>query len=114
MLDTDIPAADRLAALEDASRWPSTGRLRHVGSAAGLTDLLVRLADVVDGVRLHLAVLAVDLPVLTAQVLPALGAAGLHRAPRPGHTLRDTLGVGRPANRFAVAAATDASGQHHD
>ena len=108
VLDTDVSAADRLAALDGASRWPPTGRLRHVGSAAGLTDLMAWLAELVDGIRLFPAVHAVDLPVLTAQVLPALAAAGLHRAPRSGHTLRDTLGLARPANRFAVPAATDA------
>ncbi|GAA2010979.1 hypothetical protein GCM10009839_01200 [Catenulispora yoronensis] len=108
VLDADVPAEDRLAALEAASHWPETGRLRHVGPAAELTELLIGLAEVVDGVRLHPAVLAVDLPVLTAEVLPALAAARLHRAPEPDRTLRDTLGLARPANRFAAAATTDA------
>lgn len=61
----------------------------------------------VDGVRLHPAVLAADLPVLAADVLPALAAAGLHAPPVPGATLRTTLGLPHPANRFAaVASAT--------
>ncbi|WP_211265625.1 hypothetical protein [Actinacidiphila oryziradicis] len=50
--------------------------------------------------------LAVDLPVLAERVLPKLAAAGLRRAPRPGGTLRETLGLPRPANRFAAATAT--------
>ena len=111
VLDTpDRSAADRLAGLdaEAGAPWPTSGGLRHVGSAAELTALLARLAGTVDGVRLHLAVLAVDLPVLTAEVLPALAAAGLHRAPRPGDTLRTTLGLTRPANRFAAPATTSA------
>lgn len=110
VLDTDVPAAERLAALDGSGSgpWAPSGRLRHVGSPAALVELLTRLAEVVDGVRLHPAVLAADLPVLAAQVLPALAAAGLHRAPRPGDTLRSTLGLPRPANRFAAAATTSA------
>ncbi|WNI20785.1 LLM class flavin-dependent oxidoreductase [Streptomyces sp. ITFR-16] len=109
VLDADAPAADRLAALNEAADWPETGRLRHAGSPQDLVDLLRELAASVDGVRLHPAVLAVDLPVLAAQVLPALAAAGLHRPPLPGATLRDTLGLPRPANRFAAPAAAHSS-----
>lgn len=108
VLDTDrASAAERLARLDAATPWPATTALRHVGSADALVDLLERLADVVDGVRLHPAVLAVDLPILTAKVLPALDARGLLRIPRdPGATLRDALGLSRPANRFARAASS--------
>jgi alkanesulfonate monooxygenase SsuD/methylene tetrahydromethanopterin reductase-like flavin-dependent oxidoreductase (luciferase family) len=108
VLDAAEPAIERLARLADASPWPAAGRLRQVGSATGLVELLRRLADAVDGVRLHPAVLTVDLPVLAEQVLPALAAAGLHRAPRAGDTLRSTLGLPRPVNRFAAAATTNA------
>ncbi|MFD4653013.1 MULTISPECIES: LLM class flavin-dependent oxidoreductase [unclassified Streptomyces] len=103
VLDTAIPAADRLAELNTTAIWPETGRLRHTGSAESLTELLTELAQFVDSVRLHPAVLADDLPVLTDRVLPALAAAGLHHPPRPGDTLRTTLGLPRPANRFAAA-----------
>ncbi|WP_419702775.1 LLM class flavin-dependent oxidoreductase [Promicromonospora sp. NFX87] len=104
--------ADRLAELDagapPASRTPwGSGALRHVGSAAGLVALLVNLATPgpdgrrpVDGVRLLPAVLDVDLPVLARDVLPALRAARLTAAPRPGATLRDALGLPRPANRY--------------
>ena len=99
-------ATERLARLDAATPWPATSAPRHVGSAEALVDLLESLADVVDGVRLHPAVLAVDLPILVGQVLPALGARGLLRpAPAPGATLRETLGLPRPANRFARAAS---------
>lgn len=106
VLDADAPAADRLAALDEAAAWPETGRLRHVGSPEALVGLLRELSASVDGVRLHPAVLAVDLPVLTERVLPAL--AGQRPVPRTGDTLRDTLGLPRPANRFAAPAATNA------
>ncbi|MHA6764904.1 LLM class flavin-dependent oxidoreductase [Streptacidiphilus sp. PAMC 29251] len=108
LLDADVPAAERLADLDRHANWPQSGRLRHVGSPAALVELLMQLAQLVDGVRLHPAVLAVDLPVLTTEVLPALAAAGLHRAPSAGATLRGTLGLPRPANRFAAAATTSA------
>ncbi|GIJ57365.1 LLM class flavin-dependent oxidoreductase [Virgisporangium aurantiacum] len=72
--------------------WAPSGRLRHVGDADGFRALLDRLAGVVDGVRLHPAKLAVDLPRL---------AAALPGRPDTGPTLRDTLGLPRPANQFA-------------
>ncbi|MET9480629.1 LLM class flavin-dependent oxidoreductase [Streptomyces sp. NPDC006638] len=108
VLDAGIPAADRLAVLDEAAPWPGSGRLRHVGSPEALVGLLRHLAESVDGVRLHPAVLATDLPVLVERVLPELSAAGLSRAPRPGAILRATLGLPRPANRFAAPAATHA------
>jgi alkanesulfonate monooxygenase SsuD/methylene tetrahydromethanopterin reductase-like flavin-dependent oxidoreductase (luciferase family) len=109
LFDADLPAAERLSELNWATPWPASRALRHVGSVAGLVDLLRGLTETaqgaVDGVRLHPAVLAVDLPVLIERVLPALSTAGLLRtAPRPGETLRTALGLSHPANRFARAA----------
>lgn len=107
-------SADRLAELDAGSppggRTPwGSGALRHVGSAASLVALLIDLATPgpdgrrsVDGVRLLPAVLDVDLPVLARDVLPALRTARLTAAPRPGATLRDALGLPRPANRYDV------------
>ncbi|MER5676195.1 MULTISPECIES: LLM class flavin-dependent oxidoreductase [Streptomyces] len=108
VLDADVPAADRLDVLDAAARRPDSGRLRHVGSAESLLDLLRELAESVDGVRLHPAVLAVDLPILAERVLPRISASRSGRAPRAGGSLRETLGLPRPANRFAAAAATNA------
>jgi alkanesulfonate monooxygenase SsuD/methylene tetrahydromethanopterin reductase-like flavin-dependent oxidoreductase (luciferase family) len=108
VLDGAEHAAHRLRELDDATPWPESGRLRHVGSPAALTALLTSLAAVVDGVRLHPAVLAVDLPVIAGTVLPTLSANGQLRAPRPGDTLRTSLGLPRPANRFATTATTRA------
>ncbi|MFC8799921.1 nitrilotriacetate monooxygenase [Promicromonospora sp. NPDC057138] len=106
--------ADRLAELDAStprgarSPW-GTGALRYVGDAAGLVALLTELATPgpdgrrpVDGVRLLPAVLDVDLPALARDVLPALRAARLVAAPRPGATLRESLGLPRPANRYDV------------
>ncbi|WP_201308963.1 LLM class flavin-dependent oxidoreductase [Puerhibacterium puerhi] len=104
--------AERLAELAAAtpadvrSPW-GTGALRYVGDAAGLVGLLAELAAPgpdgtrdVDGVRVLPAVLDVDLPVLQRDVLPALRAARVTAAPRPDATLREALGLPRPANRY--------------
>lgn len=106
----DTSAAERLVRLDAAGPWPDSGALRYVGPASGLVDLLRGLAEIVDGVRLVAADLSVDLPILTGQVLPALAAAGVRRvAPRAEDTLRTTLGLPRPTNRFALAAAPTSS-----
>jgi alkanesulfonate monooxygenase SsuD/methylene tetrahydromethanopterin reductase-like flavin-dependent oxidoreductase (luciferase family) len=109
VLDTaDRTARDRLADLDGVRPWGAGAALRHVGDAVGLVALLTELAasPEVAGVRLLPAVLDVDLPVLARDVLPALRAARLTAAPRPGATLRDHLGLARPADRWAAARLT--------
>lgn len=93
-------AAERLAELDAYEPWQ--GGARYAGNAAGLVELLVELFRAADGVRLHPAVLDIDLPELAAQVLPELHRAGV-AAPRTGTTLRETFGLPRPANRYAAA-----------
>ena len=108
-LALDAPAgaaADRVADLERHAPWPDRGRLRYTGGADGLVRLLTELTSVVDGVRLHALVLDEDLAVLSRLVLPALRTARVTAAPVPGHSLSTTLGVSRPANRYASAAPT--------
>lgn len=97
-----VDAADRLEALDGHTAW-STERARFVGSAPALVDLLTGLASVVDGVRLHPAVLDIDLDELGRAVLPRLRAAGVFTSPAPGGTLRDSLGLARPVSRYATA-----------
>lgn len=105
-LDTAIATgADRLGSLDDLAGGTTATGLRWTGPAAGLVDLLRTLRGVVDGVRLLPAVLDEDLPVLVRHVLPALRVSRSVPTPRPGSTLRDTLGLPRPANRFAASAA---------
>ena len=91
-------AADRLARLDAATGWRAGRRLRHVGTAAALVDLLAALAPVVDGVRLLPAVHRLDLAAVLDDVLPVL----TYRAPAAGATLRESLGLPRPANRFVA------------
>ncbi|MFI5795081.1 LLM class flavin-dependent oxidoreductase [Streptomyces sp. NPDC051677] len=104
-LDTpEATAANRVADLERHTAWSDRGWLRHLGSAEQLAALLAELSRHVDGVRLHPLVLDEDLPVLSRLVLPALSERRLVTRPLPGTSLRSTLGLERPANRFAIAA----------
>ncbi|MET9907051.1 LLM class flavin-dependent oxidoreductase [Streptomyces sp. NPDC006476] len=104
-LDTPgATAAERVADLERHAAWSDRGRLRHIGNADQLVALLGELSHHVDGVRLHPLVLDEDLSVLSRLVLPALSERRLVARPLPGTSLRSTLGLERPANRYAVAA----------
>ena len=99
-----LTAARRLDAL---GPWSSGSRLRHVGGTAGLVALLTDLSAAVDGVRLHVAELDVDLEEAGRAVLPALRERIRFRSPRPGGTLRDALGLERPVNRYAASAVKE-------
>ncbi|MFF7276941.1 LLM class flavin-dependent oxidoreductase [Streptomyces griseorubiginosus] len=104
-LDTpEATAAERVADLERHAPWQDRGRLRHIGSAEQLVALLSDLSRHADGVRLHPLVLDEDLAVLSRRVVPALSERRLVARPLPGTSLRSTLGLERPANRFAAAA----------
>ncbi|MFE4752748.1 LLM class flavin-dependent oxidoreductase [Streptomyces mirabilis] len=108
-LDTvDATAEERVADLERHAPWTTGGRLRHIGSAAGLASLLEQLRDIVDGVRLHPLVLDEDLPELSRLVLPHLFERRHAVRPLPGASLRTHLGLERPANRYAAGAAFEA------
>ena len=103
-LDTPgATAAERVADLERHAEWTDRGRLRHLGPADQLVALLGDLSRHVDGVRLHPLVLDEDLAVLSRLVLPALSERRLVARPLPGTSLRSTLGLERPAHRFATA-----------
>ena len=84
----------------DSAAPPPNGRTRYTGDPAGLVPFLAQLD--LDGVRLHPA--AEDLPLLNQEVLPELRRRGLLTPPEPGATLRSTLGLPRPENRFAVSS----------
>ncbi|HZZ50924.1 MAG TPA: LLM class flavin-dependent oxidoreductase [Pseudonocardia sp.] len=100
-LDTPTAAAaDRLADLERHSPWPDRGRRRYLGGVDGLVRLVTETAGQVDGIRIHPLVLDEDLGVLSRLVLPALSVAGVITRPVAGASLRTTLGLLRPANRY--------------
>lgn len=94
-------AAERLEELDAHEKWH--GGARYVGDAQGLVELLTALFAATDGVRLRPAVLDIDLPELAYKVLPGLHASGLVTPPTPGATLRETLHLPRPVNRYAAA-----------
>ncbi|MGN7799512.1 LLM class flavin-dependent oxidoreductase [Leifsonia sp. 22587] len=98
-----VTAADRIHALDQHTPWHSN-RGRYAGDAAGLIELLAALASVVDGVRLHPAVLDTDLAELGFAVAPALRRRVPLAVPRPGDTLRDTLGLPAAVNRYQESA----------
>jgi alkanesulfonate monooxygenase SsuD/methylene tetrahydromethanopterin reductase-like flavin-dependent oxidoreductase (luciferase family) len=106
-LDTpDERAASRLKRLNAVQAWPLAGRARFTGAPGELAEFLAGLAAHVDGVLFYPAETATDLPVLADEVLPALAAAGRTRRAGPGDaTLRDVLGLPRPANRLAGPAS---------
>ena len=98
-----VPAADRVAALDAHTPWTGS-RARYVGAAEPFAALLAELAAVTDGVRLHPAVLDVDLPELAFAVLPLLRETTALAASHPGGTLRDALGLPAAVNRYQESA----------
>lgn len=93
-------AADRLAALDAHEPWPVTGRIRLTGPPGAVADGLARVAELVDGIRLHPAVIDADAPAVAEHVLPLLDT--VIRRPAPGDTLRGLFGLTRPENVFAL------------
>jgi alkanesulfonate monooxygenase SsuD/methylene tetrahydromethanopterin reductase-like flavin-dependent oxidoreductase (luciferase family) len=104
-------AAGRLAELDAHTPWQSS-RARFVGTAAELTELLVSVLETADGVRLHPAVLDVDLEELAQLVLPALRRRGVLGAAGAGFHLPGPAGPERPASRYAAATATESATVH--
>lgn len=101
-----VRARQRLADLDVFTGWQPTTRLRHVGTADELAELVGELSRFADGVRLHPAVLDLDLEELGRAVLPRLRRAIGFSSPRPGDTLRTSLGLGHPVNRYSREAVS--------
>ncbi|MEV4689491.1 LLM class flavin-dependent oxidoreductase [Microbacterium sp. LWH3-1.2] len=93
--------------LETLGGWTDAGRVRYSGDANGLVALTAGLAASVDGVRLHVAELDVDLEEVGRAVLPALRERIGFRSPRAGETLRDALGLERSVSRYAATAVKE-------
>lgn len=105
---TESEAQRRLAELDELAGSPLTSdALVHVGTAASLVDVVASWhAAGVDGVRFRPATHAEDVPRLTADVVPLLRTRGLVREGYSGTTLREHLGLARPANRYAQEVAS--------
>ena len=96
---------DLLEGLEGIT-W-DTDSLTHVGTARDLAELVEEWSDAgaVDGFTIRPSSLRTDLDALVDRVVPLLQEARVFRSAYPGSTLRDTLGLPRPVNRYAAAIA---------
>ena len=103
-------APERLAALDAHTPWESA-RARFTGTAAELVELLAGLLSpaggqaAADGIRLHPAVLDTELEELSRLVLPELRRRGILAPVERDATLREQLGLARPASRYASDAS---------
>ena len=93
-------ASARLAELDAFTPW-SSSRARFVGTAAELADFLAELLAVADGVRLHPAVLDVELEELAQLVLPELRRRGALQACCPGRHVPGIAGAWTAVSRYA-------------
>jgi alkanesulfonate monooxygenase SsuD/methylene tetrahydromethanopterin reductase-like flavin-dependent oxidoreductase (luciferase family) len=105
-LDADgSKARERKDALDelDGRSYRSDAHV-FVGTPAELVDLLAEWQTAgLDGFRLRPAALPVDLEAITRQVVPLARERGLLPGQPEGTTLRQRLGLTRPANRYAHA-----------
>jgi hypothetical protein len=81
--------------------------LSFVGTPAALAELMADwfAKGACDGFNLLPAVMAQDLPAFTAGAVPLLRAKGLVRTAYDGATLREHLGLPRPAGRAIAGGA---------
>ncbi|MFJ9951104.1 LLM class flavin-dependent oxidoreductase [Kitasatospora sp. NPDC091207] len=112
LLDAPGPAARLTAATELRLRAGEglrilarlTADLPDSAAAEALTREITEGGGGVDGFHLVPADPARDLAAIADHVVPALRGRGLFRTGYTGATLRDHLGLARPANRYAPAA----------
>ncbi len=102
---TDAEARERIAELNGLAA-PEAGGLFFAGTAQGLADLMAAWfsGGACTGFNLLPAVMPRDLAAFAADVVPLLRAKGMFRTEYEGQTLRDHLGLARPANRMKGAA----------
>ncbi|GAA4708215.1 LLM class flavin-dependent oxidoreductase [Pseudonocardia yuanmonensis] len=106
VLDADADAAHaRLRRLEERSPLCSEAAVL-AGTPTALADLLESWRDEgIDGFRLRPAVLPTDLDAIVDGLVPELQRRGLFRTAYEPGTLRERVGLERPANRYAGVAA---------
>ncbi|MFF5403780.1 LLM class flavin-dependent oxidoreductase [Streptomyces misionensis] len=106
--DSRAAAEARRERLDALAGEPYTGDARiFTGTAAELADLLEEFAAAgLTGFRLRPAVAGHDLPRVGRDLVPELQRRGRFRTAYEADTLRGLLGLARPANRYAAAAAT--------
>jgi alkanesulfonate monooxygenase SsuD/methylene tetrahydromethanopterin reductase-like flavin-dependent oxidoreductase (luciferase family) len=102
-LDEGDRAEDRRKRLDDraGASVPDDAAV-FTGSPAGLADLLLSWQGAgLTGFRLRPGTVPHDLAAITRGLVPELQARGVFRHAYDGGTLRDRLGLPRPANRYA-------------
>ncbi|WP_341716512.1 LLM class flavin-dependent oxidoreductase [Micromonospora sp. FIMYZ51] len=104
--ETPALARGRRARLNDlASTDLHSDATTFTGTPGQLADLIQEWQrSGLAGFRLRPAVLPDDLTAITRALVPALRERNLFRAGYPGGTLRDLLGLPRPASRYAAVA----------
>ncbi|MGI3780187.1 MAG: LLM class flavin-dependent oxidoreductase, partial [Janthinobacterium lividum] len=105
LLDTDEGrATQRWAQLEEWSgRAFSSDAVVFVGTPQGLADLLLARAEAgLTGFRLRPAALPQDLDAIVDGLVPELQRRGVFRTAYEAGTLRDRLGLERPADRYVT------------
>jgi alkanesulfonate monooxygenase SsuD/methylene tetrahydromethanopterin reductase-like flavin-dependent oxidoreductase (luciferase family) len=114
-LGPDVAAAqsrlDRLDALAEG-RYESDAFI-FTGTAAGLAGLLQEWRQAgLTGFRLRPGAIPDDLEAITRELVPELQRRGAFRRGYEASTLRGLLGLGRPANRYAIASGSGHDGGH--
>jgi alkanesulfonate monooxygenase SsuD/methylene tetrahydromethanopterin reductase-like flavin-dependent oxidoreductase (luciferase family) len=101
--DTAGAAADRLARLDDLAREAFTSDAAvFTGTPAALAEQLLAWQDAgLTGFRLRPGTLPHDLEAITRGLVPQLQARGQFRRAYDDSSLRDRLGLPRPASRYA-------------
>jgi alkanesulfonate monooxygenase SsuD/methylene tetrahydromethanopterin reductase-like flavin-dependent oxidoreductase (luciferase family) len=107
--ETAQAAEERRARLDELAGAPyASDALIFVGTSSELADLLADWRHAgLTGYRLRPAALPHDLIQITTGLVPELQARGLFRTGYQATTLRGNLGLAKPANRYAAAAAVD-------
>ncbi|MFL6118925.1 LLM class flavin-dependent oxidoreductase [Actinophytocola sp.] len=97
-----LDGADRLARLNDRAEF-TTDTAVFTGTPAELADLLLTWQEKgLTGFRLRPGTLPHDLTAITRGLVPELRKRGVFRRTYEDGTLRDRLGLPRPANRYAA------------
>ncbi len=100
----ELATRENLSIRELARRFTfSLGHMVYIGTPTGLADLMQEWfeAGVADGFTMLSPYYPVPLEEFVAQVVPELQRRGLYRTAYQGSTLREHLGLPRPANRLS-------------
>ena len=99
----ELAARENLTVRQLAQRVGGYGGLTMVGTAATIADQMEAwlTSEACDGFNVMFPFLPAGLEEFVDQVVPELQRRGLFRRDYEGATLRENLGLPRPANRFA-------------